>query len=687
MSEDDNKKPSIFQKVVNAGEAMLDAQISKAQSSIVMNQPQEDDFLYAKAITEDPTYSIHTQGWKDKPSRLQTSHLKQMSIKNTIAIAVIQTRQNQVAAHSQLVESEKEKGFMMKLRNEQELLDEIIEQLKTEQTTQPGIESEESETNDDIDAEVDTEDFNKAEDLSNDSTENDTSMDEQDANEVATDDSVSDAEDKQKSDDDVEEYNWELVRKAKEILEDKFKEDRKKVEDYILNCGLVEGKTFQAKQWNFDKALRAWTRDTLTYDLYATEVVPDNANRPHHWFPVDGSTVKFASHQLKNYKEIANNFMNLDLLYPEQEAQAMEKQKTLDLKPELLEQNAYRFVQVIRGKIERAYTEDEMKIGIRNANTDIYNAGYGIGELELAVGLITGHLNAEFYNQAYFTQGFSAKGILHIKAAINRRKLETVRQQWQHMIRGSKNSFQTPIFAGVDEVEWIPLTQNHDDIGFEGWLRYLIKMICAIYQIDPHEIGVGFKDEGGTGGGISGDNTSEKIKESKDKGLRPLIKHIQDHINEDILKPFDDRFVIEFTGHTSEDQQEALERQAEEVKFKKTVNEVRAEDGLPPLPGMDNIILSPDYMSWYMVFSKEAKEQQEQAMKDQKDMMDKEAKTNGGDEEDPLFDDEESMYNDKTMQDNLINSEEVPAEEQVGKSLKKSKKPKILAVEYYKDEE
>lgn len=685
MSEDDNKKPSIFQKVVNAGEAMLDAQIFKSQSSIVMNQPQEDDFLYAKAITEDPTYSIHTQGWKDKPSRLQASHLKQMSINNTVAIAVIQTRQNQVAAHSRLVESEKEKGFMVKLRNEKELLDEIIEQLKAEQTVQPGIESEKSEADVDVDGEVEADGFNKAEDLSNDTTENDTSMDEQDANEVAVDDSASDAEDKQKSDDDVEEYNWELVRKAKEILEDKFKEDRKTAEDYILNCGLREGKTFQAKQWNFDKALRAWTRDTCTYDLYATEVVPDQTNKPHHWFPVDGSTIKFASHQLKNYKEIANNFMNLDLLYPEQEAQAMEQQKTLDLKPELLEQNAYRFVQVVRGKIERAYTEDEMKIGIRNANTDIYNAGYGIGELELAVGLITGHLNAEFYNQAYFTQGFSAKGILHIKAAINRRKIESVRQQWQHMIRGSKNSFQTPIFAGVDEVEWIPLTQKHEDIGFEGWMRYLIKMICAVYQIDPHEIGIGFKDEGGAGGGISGDNTSEKIKESKDKGLRPLIKHIQDYINEEILKPFDDRFVIEFTGHTSEDQQEALERQEKEVGFKKTVNEVRAEDGLPPLPGMDNVILNPDYMNWYMTFSKEAKDQQEQAMQDQKDTMDKEAAVNG--EEDPLFDDEESMYNDKTMQDNLINSEEVPAEEQIGKSLKKSKKPKILTVEYYKDEE
>lgn len=689
MSNEEEEKTSIFSKIMNASESMLDAQIFKAKASITMNQPPEDDFFYAKAITEDPTYSVHTQGWKDKPTRLQTSHLKQMSISNTTAMAIIQTRQNQVAAHSVFVESEKETGFMMKLRNEKELLDEIIEQLKSEQK-----QSKENQQ------ELETDDISKAEDFSNNETENDSSMDVEDANEVSKDETQSDAIDKDKTDDEVEEYNWELVRKAKEILDDKFKKDMKKATDYILNCGLMDGKTFEARQWNFDKALRAWTRDTLTYDLYTSEIVPDGAQRPHHWFPTDSASIKFASRQLKNYKDIANNFINLDLLYPENDAKAMDKQKTLDLKPELLDKDAYRYVQVVRGRIERAYTEDEMKIGIRNANTDIYNAGYGISELELAVGLITGHINAEYYNQAYFTQGFSAKGILHIKAAINRRKLETVRQQWQHMIRGSKNTFQTPIFAGVDEVEWIPLTQNHNDIGFESWMRYLIKMICAIYQIDPFEIGIGFKDEGGSGGSLGGgDNTAEKIKESKDKGLRPILRHMENYINENILKPFDDRFILEFTGHTSEDRVESLDRQEKEVKFKKTVNEIRSEDGLPPLPGMDNVILNPDYLNWYMTFSKEAQKQQEQAQQNEEALMDQ----NPNDDENPLYDDEDSMYNDKTMQNNMINSKDVPEDELIGKSVKKKrrsmseisksikknnkKKPRVTSIEYYKDEE
>jgi hypothetical protein len=235
--------------------------------------------------------------------------------------------------------------------------------------------------------------------------------------------------------------------------------------------------------------------------------------------------------------------------------------------------------------------------------------------------MVSGHLNAEYYNQAYFTQGFSAKGILHIKAALNRRKVESVRTQWHHMLKGAKNSFQTPIFAGVEDVNWIPLTQNHNDIGFEGWMRYLITMIGAIYQIDPAEMGIHFKAEGHGGSMGSKDGTQDKIDNSKDRGLYPLLTHIQRYVNEEIIKPFDARFIIEFTGVNGENALQTLNRQKEESKFKKTVNEIRAEDGLPPLPGMDDVILGPEFMTWYQAFSPKALEKQKTDAKTQKDTL------------------------------------------------------------------
>jgi hypothetical protein len=73
MADEKNNKQSIFEKVVEAGHSYLDSQILKAKSTII-NSDIEDDFFYSKAMTEDPSYSVHSQGWKDKPHRLQNSH-------------------------------------------------------------------------------------------------------------------------------------------------------------------------------------------------------------------------------------------------------------------------------------------------------------------------------------------------------------------------------------------------------------------------------------------------------------------------------------------------------------------------------------------------------------------------------------------------------------------------------------
>lgn len=684
MQKPDNKNTSIFQKVLEAGNAYLDTQIFKAKTTIInSNIEDQSDFFFGKAVIEDPSYSLHSQGWTDKPYRIQAGHLKQMSYQDSAIAAVIQTRQNQVSNHSQLVTSEQEKGFMIVLKDEKAILAKIKEELRAEMKANEiinGVKNEAEQAAQDPQAEDQPDMQNPIQkaDMSNDpSIEDETSLE-------GTEDK--NPSDDSKSDDEVELLEFELERKARAKMEEQFEKARKEVEQYILNCGKTDNRPFETQKWNFDAALRAFVRDSLTYDLYATEKVPDRAGRPHHWFPVDGGTIKKASKDLRRYKDAAQNFYNIDILYPEKTEEAKNRQKVIDLKEDLLEKDAYKWVQVIRGKVERAYTADELAVGIRNVNTDIYNNGYGIAELELLVTMVTGHLNAEYYNQAYFTQGFSAKGILHIKAALNRRKVESVRTQWHHMLKGARNSFQTPIFAGVEDVNWIPLTQNHNDIGFEGWMRYLVTMIGAIYQIDPAEMGIHFKAEGGGGGLGSKDDTKEKTENSKDKGLYPLLKHLQTYVNDQIIKPFDARFVLKFTGCSGENAAQTLNRQKEESKFKKTVNEIRAEGGLPPLPGMDDVILGSEFMTWYTQFSpkalKKQAEDRKQQEKQQKAQMEQQAKlqqqqlsANGGQPQ-PETPPNEDIYGEGALH---MNNQPF-----VEKSLKKSRQ---LTVEVYKIED
>lgn len=568
----DAPKQNIFQKAMLAGEAFFDQQIEKAKRISAKELENEEDYFYRKSVSKDVSYYIGSQGYQEKPYRLTYEHLKQMSLKDSIISAIIVTRQNQVAGFSKPVKAKAyEKGFIIKLKDEDLILKNIIEDIKD------GVMDEshgKSTSEEEREAEVNSE------------------------KPMKPGDSLSD---------------YDLLRKAKDILHAKTAKRKRKLTEFILNAGKQKDRPFESERWTFDSVLRAVVRDSMTYDQFGIELVPDQADKLHHFVPVDGSTIRFSSPELGKYRDyhISSNY---DLLYPEAQLKALESKDALELDPEKLEKNKYKWVQVVRGKIERAFTSDELKVGMRNPTTDIFNNGYSIPELELLVNLVSSHLNTEFYNQAYFSQGFSAKGILHLKAPLNRRKLETIRQQWQHMIKGSRNSFQTPIFAGMDDVKWIPLTQNHSDIEFQAWLHYLIRMICAIYQIDPQEIGFGIKEAGGTGGGLGGDNTQEKIDQSRDKGLYPLLRFLEDFFNKNIIDKFDADFCLEFVGLKNESMKEALERQVKESKFKKTVNEIREEDGLPPLPGMDDVILGPEFIQYLQMKQQKEMAEQEQAM-------------------------------------------------------------------------
>ena len=600
----DAKRPSIFQKALAAGDAWLNQQIQKGQAEIQQQArhdvEDEADFFYRKSVSKDLMYYNASQGYHEKPSRLTYDYLKMMSLKDSVISAIIQTRQNQVSGFSKLVKNPYDRGFKIRLKDEESLLEEIKEELKKtpEFSSIKEVDEDQKESSEDLDIEKSGE------------TQNSLAASEEDALGDDLDDSPA------TDDDETQKINWRLERKAKEILNKRYAKRRRAVESFMLNCGKLNERPFESLRWTMDSYLRAVVRDSLTYDQLATEKVPDQAGRIHHFVPVDGSTIRYSTPDLGKFKNISLS-SSYDILYPEKEVEALEKKDALDLDSEKLAQNEYKWLQVIRGRIERAFTKQELSVGMRNPTTDIFYNGYSITELELLVQLISSHLSTEYYNVAYFTQGFSAKGILHIKAPLNRRKVETIRQQWQHMIKGSRNSFQTPIFAGMDEVNWIPLTQNHSDIEFQGWLQYLIKMICAIYQIDPQEIGIGMKEEGSKGNGLSGDNTQEKIDLSRDKGLYPLLRFLENYINTNLIDELDSEFYLEFVGLKDESMQDALNRQKEEAKFKKTVNEVRAEDGLPPLPGMDDFILDATYYQWYSTFSDKAVKKAEQDQQNQ----------------------------------------------------------------------
>lgn len=364
----------------------------------------------------------------------------------------------------------------------------------------------------------------------------------------------------------------------KDSNEDPTEEQEKTIdliEKFIENCGL--GKDY--KRDDFGTFIKKIIRDSLTYDQVNFELEYDVTGQYIQAFEaVDAATIKPALEKI-DLKESA--YDDIDVREGEELA----------------------YVQVIDGKIVAGFTADEMAFAVRNPRTNVKTQPYGLSEIETIVRQLTSYLEAEDYNMRFFQQGGMTKGILNIKGEKNgpapgdRQTLESFKRQWRTQVTGQKGAWKIPVFTLPGELEFINIAQSGGEMVFEKWVNYLINIICGAYKIDPAEIN--FPNNGGVGGKgsslFSGDG--EKIDNSKQKGLFPLLKFIENTINKNIIEKFntEDEYKFVFDGIDNESESEQVDLAKKKTESYMTINEVRAEKGLPEIEGGD-IIANPYYV-------------------------------------------------------------------------------------------
>jgi hypothetical protein len=264
-----------------------------------------------------------------------------------------------------------------------------------------------------------------------------------------------------------------------------------------------------------------------------------------------------------------------------------------------------RYVQVLHGVPVAEFDEWELAYGIRNPRTDVLVNGYGMSEVEMALPLITSHLNADTYNRRYFSQNGAPKGILAFEGAVPPDQLDALRRQWHSQQTGVSNAWRTPIISTGKETKlnWIQLNNTNRDMEWGKYIEYLIKSICGIYQIDPIEIGFDIAKNSASGGGntLGGQGEQvERMRYSKDKGLSPLLRFISTLINEYVVYRIDETLEFEFVGLNVSSEKEQLELDEKQVTTFKRWNEVREEYDLAPIKLED--IKSPGDMVLSQVF-------------------------------------------------------------------------------------
>jgi hypothetical protein len=314
---------------------------------------------------------------------------------------------------------------------------------------------------------------------------------------------------------------------------------------------------------NFEAFLRMLVRDSLVYDQACFEVVRSRGGQVAGFLNVDSSTIRRSR-----------------MSQAEREAGRRD--------PE-----GVHYVQVVKNKVSAQYGAKELCFGIRRPRSELRYKGYGFPELEEVIPVMTNLLNAEVYNASNFTNGISVSGIVAVKTKMHPQLFRAFRREFYSMLSGAHNSKKTPLIQldpdNNEDLKALNLSQSNAEMEFEKWINYNIRQLCAIFQIDPMEVGFNF-GEVGVKSTLNQRDPSEKVLMSKEKGLRPLLRAIESWINKYIVNELDDRFELVFTGMDVTPADDQLKMDVQKVGSFMTVNEMRAQYDLPPLEGGDVIL-------------------------------------------------------------------------------------------------
>jgi hypothetical protein len=369
------------------------------------------------------------------------------------------------------------------------------------------------------------------------------------------------------------------------------------ITDFILNCGNQYSWTGD----DFDTFIRKIVDDSLVYDQMTFECIRNKKGVLERFLATDAATFRMAE---TAFRDDTNN------PFFDKRGSGIWFNKSFSSHLQPIKGYYPQYVQVYQNSVVTEFYPWELCFAVRNPSTSIYSNGYGCSELEELINVVTSMLWGDEYNRRFFSQGSAPKGLLRVKSGMNDSALQQFKQQWQAMISGVMQSWKTPVVQA--DVDWIDLQKNNRDMEYSSWMEYLIKLACAIYSIDPSEIGWDISRGSGNSGLFEG-SQAERLQHSKDKGLYPILKFIQRKINKYIVEQINPEFEFVFMGLNGMTIEQELDMDIKKLSNFQTINEIRQKWDLPELEVAGDMINNSIFFQAYNA----AKQQEMQAQQQQ----------------------------------------------------------------------
>lgn len=327
------------------------------------------------------------------------------------------------------------------------------------------------------------------------------------------------------------------------------KEEIAKIESFITNCGRVEG-TPEDDKLLFSDFLRLIVRDALTFGYTAVEKIQTRNGGLHRFRPVPAEQTYLVNKETSRATILQEIKAIKPFLAPKSDNDPQTEEEYYEAMVKY-----FKYVQVTYdNRTLGIFGDEDMIFKLFNPQNFADSMGYCYGPLELAILNVKNHLNTENYNANFFTHGYAAKGLLHLKGTVTQSQLTNFRRQFYNTISGSANAWRTPIIAGLDDVQWVPMAGSSKEMEYINYNNHLMRSICSQFQIDPIELGLDTISS--STGRASGNESStvQKIEYSRERGLYPILMYIEDMMNCNIIPALDKelskKYVFKFDGYS-----------------------------------------------------------------------------------------------------------------------------------------
>lgn len=355
------------------------------------------------------------------------------------------------------------------------------------------------------------------------------------------------------------------------------------LEDYVYHCGRTDG-TPRGEEMLFGEFVKLITWDALTFGHIAVEKVLTRKGSLHRFRPLPAETVYRVNPNVS--KNAVENQAKVALEMYHKKRSDNDPRGDGQINTPDMEYLKY-VQQTMDMRVVNVFGDEDMIFKLFNPKNFADSNGYAISMVEQAVIMITNHLNVESYNANYFTHGYAARGILHLKGTVTQNTLASFRRQFYNTISGSNNAWRTPIVAGLDDVQWIPMSGSAREMEYINFNSHVMRSICAQFQIDPIEVGLDYLT---TANGRAASQAKEsgqfKITYSRERGLLPILYFIEDLVNQEVVPSLDKelaaKYRFKFVGYTDDTPQTDISlRQAQMTVFSSMNDLLKNEDRKP----------------------------------------------------------------------------------------------------------